>query len=149
MDCAAAQGLHCGERTHNDYSDGGVAMMSESFRLVGLFFYHLQMYKVELRSHESTNPTGRSTTQYEINRALIRAKREHLCSAAKGAFIKKGAKVPLKKRSKLPYAESMKCDIASTRSLPLNVSQNIKNQVPLLLPQGSNETIPNDPRDLT
>jgi hypothetical protein len=89
VDCAAVQGLHCGERTHNDYPDGGVAMMSESFGLVGLFFHHLQMYKVELRSRGSTNPTGRPTMQYEINPALIRANREHLCSAAKGVFIKK------------------------------------------------------------
>lgn len=74
MDCAAAQGLHCGARTHNDYPDVGLAVMSKSFGVVGLFFHHLQMYKVELRSHESTNPTGRPTTRYEINPALIRGK---------------------------------------------------------------------------
>ena len=49
----------------------------------------------------------------------------------------------------LPYSESMKCDIARPRSLPLNVFQYIKNQVSMFLPQGSNETVPNDPCSLT
>ena len=43
----------------------------------------------------------------------------------------------------------MKCDIARARRLPLYVSQNIKNQVSMFLPQGSNEAVPNDPCNLT
>ena len=43
----------------------------------------------------------------------------------------------------------MKCDIARPCRLPLDMFQYIKKQVLLLLPQGGNEAVPNDPCNLT